>query len=61
MEAKFADADYAQQTYRSVVRRTLDAGVSEACHFRLYICIYFLDNYLLLLWDLAPGGYKDTR
>jgi hypothetical protein len=34
-EAKFAEADFARQTYRSVIRRTLDAGVSPSFPLQL--------------------------
>jgi len=39
MEAKFADVDFARRTYSSVVRRIVDAGVSEG-KLIITVCLF---------------------
>jgi hypothetical protein len=53
MEANFADLDFAECTYRSVVRRIVSFGVSPIIHHNSSPCIQRVlrtDNNLLLLW-----------
>lgn len=60
MERKFADIKFAERTYRSVVRRVIDSGVSFAFALYPFEIDQTVDDHMLLLWHFASGSYEEA-
>lgn len=53
MESKFADVEFAERKYRSVVRRIIDNGVGLLFFSDAVETDRMTDNHMLLLWHHA--------
>lgn len=61
MERRFADIEFAERTYRSVVRRVIDSGVSHTFVLYAFGIDQTADDHMLLLWHFASGSYEEAR